>query len=372
MDPDSTPGNNDITEDDQDDILILVQQADLSLNKSVSTINANVGDIITFTLQIDNAGPNAATGVAIQDILPIGYSAISNISNDGTLTGNIIEWSGLSVPAEGLTLTYEAIVNMPTLQDGEYLNITQITASDQYDPNSIPNNDDGDQSEDDEDTSFIETPVVDIEIIKTVDNSNPAIGDVIVFTITANNLRPLDATSVEILDQLPTGYRFESSSASSGSYNNVTGVWTIPVVSGNSSEVLEITVEVLDVDDYINLASLIALDQIDVDSTNDDDEITIETICLTIFNEFSPNNDGVNEVFYIDCIDRYPNNKLIIYNRWGNIVYQKDGYDNTFDGISNGRAVIYTQNKLPVGTYYYLLDLGDGSKPKSGWLYINR
>ena len=77
-------------------------------------------------------------------------------------------------------------------------------------------------------------------------------------------------------------------------------------------------------------------------------------------------------MFYIDCINSYPNNKLEVYNRWGNIVYEKEGYDNTFEGISNGRAVFDKDEKLPVGTYYYILDLGDGSEARVGWLYIVR
>ncbi|SHJ66454.1 gliding motility-associated C-terminal domain-containing protein, partial [Aquimarina spongiae] len=372
LDPNSTPGNNDLSENDQDDIQVFVERADLSLDKSVSNVNANVGEVITFTLQINNAGPDIATGVAVQDIVPIGYSNITNISNGGTLVGNVIDWTGLTVDTGGLFVTYQATVNLPTLEDGEYLNIAQITASDQFDPNSTPNNDDGDQSEDDEDSSFIETPVTDIQVTKTVSDPNPAIGDVIVFTITANNLGSLDATSIEILDRLPTGYRFESSTATSGTYNEVSGIWTLPLVTGNSSQTLEITVEVLDIDDYVNIASLISLDQVDANSDNDEDQVTIDTICLTVFNEFSPNNDGVNDTFVIDCIDRFPNNKLIIYNRWGNIVYQKEGYDNSFDGTSNGRAVLYTEEKLPVGTYYYILDLGNGSPTRAGWLYINR
>ncbi|WP_262509291.1 gliding motility-associated C-terminal domain-containing protein [Neotamlana nanhaiensis] len=91
-----------------------------------------------------------------------------------------------------------------------------------------------------------------------------------------------------------------------------------------------------------------------------------------MYNEFSPNGNGKNEFFVIDCINNYPNNELQIYNRWGNVVYIKEGYDNTFNGISNGRAVVNKNKKLPVGTYYYILDLGDGSEPRAGWLYIVR
>ncbi|AJR04847.1 gliding motility-associated C-terminal domain-containing protein [Siansivirga zeaxanthinifaciens] len=94
--------------------------------------------------------------------------------------------------------------------------------------------------------------------------------------------------------------------------------------------------------------------------------------CLFINNEFSPNGDSANDFFVIDCIENYPDNVLEIYNRWGNIVYKAKGYKNNWDGTSNGRATLNGSDKLPVGTYYYLLDLGDGTKPKAGWLYLNR
>ena len=97
-----------------------------------------------------------------------------------------------------------------------------------------------------------------------------------------------------------------------------------------------------------------------------------ELDCLIIYNEFSPNGDNVNDTFVINCIQNYPTNKLEVYNRWGNIVYQKKGYNNNWDGTSNARVVYDGSDKLPVGTYYYVLDLDDGSKPRVGWLYINR
>ncbi|QXP72563.1 gliding motility-associated C-terminal domain-containing protein [Tenacibaculum sp. AHE15PA] len=112
------------------------------------------------------------------------------------------------------------------------------------------------------------------------------------------------------------------------------------------------------------------------DSVDGDDGVFGDAeACIKIFNEFTPNGDGNNDVFVIDCIENYPNNSLEIYNRWGNTVYKASGYNNTdvsFKGISNGRVTINEEGKLPVGTYFYVLDLGDGSEPTSGWLYINR
>ncbi|HEX5743447.1 MAG TPA: gliding motility-associated C-terminal domain-containing protein, partial [Flavobacteriaceae bacterium] len=94
--------------------------------------------------------------------------------------------------------------------------------------------------------------------------------------------------------------------------------------------------------------------------------------CLTIFNEFSPNDDGVNDYFSIKCVELYPNNKLEVYNRWGNKVYEKQGYNNDWDGTANSGNVVRRNEKLPVGTYYYVFDLGDGTAAFSGWLYIQR
>ena len=374
MDPNSDPDNDDgdQSEDDEDGILIMTETADLSLVKSVSDVNANVGDVVVFTIQINNAGADEATGVAVQDISPIGYSNIENISNGGILFGNIIDWTNLNVPLTGLTLTYEATVNMPTLEEGEYVNVAQITASDQFDPNSDPDNDDGDQSEDDEDNASINTPTTDIEVTKVVDNENPNIADEITFTISATNLGGINATSIEILDALPSGYQFVNYNATSGTYDDFTGVWQIPTVNGGETETLEITVVVLDINDYLNIASLQFLDQIDSDRGNDVDDATIDPSCLKIYNEFSPNGNGKNDYFYIDCINNYPNNTLEIYNRWGNLVYSKEGYDNTFNGESNGRSVFNKNEKLPVGTYYYILDLGNGSERRAGWLYLIR
>ena len=110
----------------------------------------------------------------------------------------------------------------------------------------------------------------------------------------------------------------------------------------------------------------------DFDGNSNDDATETQLGCLITFNLFSPNGDGVNDTFVINCIENYPNNTLEIYNRWGNIVYSKRGYNNEFDGTSNGRAILRESEKLPVGTYYYVLNLGDGSEPLVDWLYINR
>lgn len=72
---------------------------------------------------------------------------------------------------------------------------------------------------------------------------------------------------------------------------------------------------------------------------------------------FTPNGDGKNDPFYIPGLDNYPKNKLQIFNRWGNIVYEAAPYKNDWDGAPNKSSM--GTGKLPVGTYFYILDLGD-------------
>jgi gliding motility-associated-like protein len=82
-------------------------------------------------------------------------------------------------------------------------------------------------------------------------------------------------------------------------------------------------------------------------------------LCETYVPEFlSPNGDGHNDGFEIKNLENYPNNQLKIFNRWGNLVYQKDGYLNEFIGYANvGDSV--GKEKLPAGTYYVILVYGD-------------
>lgn len=92
----------------------------------------------------------------------------------------------------------------------------------------------------------------------------------------------------------------------------------------------------------------------------DDSDCDIPTI-------ITPNNDGINDVFFIPCLesDRYPGNKVSIFNEWGTAVFEESPYSNTWQGR-------YKEAELPVGTYFYILDFANGQKPKKGFLIIKR
>ena len=121
----------------------------------------------------------------------------------------------------------------------------------------------------------------------------------------------------------------------------------------------------------LNVALLDNLNEHDRDSTNNmDDAEVIVDFCLFIPDGLSPNQDGSNDTFYIECIEEYPNNLLKIYNRYGVQVYESRNYQNDWKGIPN-MGIPVTSSLLPVGTYFYILDLDNGEKPILGWVYLN-
>ncbi|MBO0323867.1 DUF11 domain-containing protein [Muricauda sp. CAU 1633] len=380
-DPDSTPNNNLSSEDDQATVVPIPDGlADLSLTKIVDNVTPNVGDVVRFTISIANDGPTDATGVVVTDLLPSGYTYQSHTATAGVYNPNTGLWNvnRTIFNQNSETLELLAVVNTPSGQLDEYLNMAEITASNFEDPDSDPNDGletddyaDG-VADDDEASAFVVPQTTDLAITKAVDRLEPNIGDEVVFTITVTNQGNVPATNIGIDEQLPNGYRLISSSASVGIYDASGGFWEMDTLQVSEIAQLDLTVEVLDFEDYLNTASLAFVDQLDTDNANDSAEAFVQPTCLVVYNEFSPNGDGVNDFFTIDCISRYPGNMLLVYNRWGTVVYQKRGYNNDWDGTPNGRAIVQKEDQLPVGTYYYVLDLGDGSEPRTDWLYINR
>ena len=94
--------------------------------------------------------------------------------------------------------------------------------------------------------------------------------------------------------------------------------------------------------------------------------VKINECDVTVYNFVSVNNDGLNEIFTIDGITFYPENNVQIFNRWGILVYEINGYNNadkSFGGRSEGRVTFDVNSNLPEGTYYYVIKY---TKPRSG------
>lgn len=108
---------------------------------------------------------------------------------------------------------------------------------------------------------------------------------------------------------------------------------------------------------------------IEFDELNNENEVFYELEnCFPIMPEgFSPNNDGVNDLFIpINVYDEYPNFKLTIYNRYGSLIYTGFNKDEPWNGKYNNKNV-------PTGTYFYVLKLNDERYNRIvGWVYLNR
>lgn len=104
---------------------------------------------------------------------------------------------------------------------------------------------------------------------------------------------------------------------------------------------------------------------------------TINDPDFEIFNGITPNGDGINDHFQINGIEAYPDNTLKVFNRWGALVYEAEGYgtgNKLFTGVSEGKATVSKENKLPGGTYFYILEFPNenpGAKNYSGYLFLS-
>ena len=96
------------------------------------------------------------------------------------------------------------------------------------------------------------------------------------------------------------------------------------------------------------------------------DEVFVQVLKLPVVpNSFSPNGDGINEVWNIKYLNSYQNATVEIFNRYGQRVYFSKGYEIPWDGRANGADV-------PMATYYYIINPGNGRKPMAGSLTIIR
>ena len=86
---------------------------------------------------------------------------------------------------------------------------------------------------------------------------------------------------------------------------------------------------------------------------------------IVVPNTFTPNGDGINDLWNITALAYYPDCTVTVFSRYGSVVYRSTGYGKPWDGTTNG-------NSLPVSTYYYILDLKNGKKPMSGSVTILR
>ena len=336
----------------------------------------NIGDAIDYTFVVTNTGNVSISNVVVSDPL-LGGTIAGPDSGDTDGDGE------LDV-TETWSYTASYTITQSDIDNGQVDNLATVTGEDP--DNTIVTDTSSDPTPcgtctpdpSCTDCTLTDLPDanVDIALSKTVDLNIARLGDEVNFTISATNEGTAMASNILIFEGLPNGFEYIEHTTTLGDYDELTGIWSISTLAPGQQEELVIRVLIIEGSDYLNIASLDEVDQFDIDPSNDEAsaEVTIDEpeCAINIFNVVSPNGDGAHDFFQIACIENYPDNNIVIYNRWGIMVYQQEAYNNTWSGISDGRSTYKRNELLPVGTYYYILNLGDGSKPLAGYLYLTR
>lgn len=149
-------------------------------------------------------------------------------------------------------------------------------------------------------------------------------------------------------------------------YWNSTAICSSPETCSTVSNLPAGTYSVLIVSNYIGSGNAlpndtVALNDIVVNGSS-------EPCQVIVYNGVSPNGDGMNDVFYIENIESFTENKVEIFNRWGQKLSEIKHYDNI---THFWKGTIGAGGELaPSGTYFYVIDLGNGTAPIKGWLEL--
>ncbi|WP_299431463.1 Calx-beta domain-containing protein [uncultured Maribacter sp.] len=346
---------------------------DLEVLKTLNNPNAIIGENVIFTITVNNISTNEAKNITIGDVLESGFLYVSSEASMGMYNEVSGNWIFEDLEAgESASLIIEATV----LEGGVYSNTAELLESFPLD-NNLAN---------DTATVSLELEIpegTDLEITKTALSSRPLVGDEVVFTVTVkNNSKEGESVSqIRISEEIDIEnfvLAEEPISEPGSTYDINTGVWTIPALARGEEAVLTITVTVPNEGMFTNTASL--LSSFPADSNAENNEAVAEVIVSVptpaeegfLFNQFSPNGDGTNDVLKFqdtDVLPDFSNVSITIFDRYGNVVVEKSNITDTiiWDGLYEGK-------QSPAGTYFYVLNLVNegGVEVKKGWIQLIR
>ena len=222
-----------ITSNDSAAAVTTTPAADLAVDNDVDRRVLLVGETVTFMVRATNRGPSQATGITIADALPAGLSFVSDAPSlgwydpaTGIWTVGTLDWLAEAT----LTLVAQRVDQPDAL-----VNHAAMASQDQVDPNPFNNT---------AAVSVNARPAADLRVAKAVSNPAPGVGALVTYTVAATNLGPDDTTSADVSDVLPAGVAFVSASASQGSYDAGTGIWTLGAMPATATEILTVTARV--------------------------------------------------------------------------------------------------------------------------------
>ncbi|RZK75845.1 MAG: DUF11 domain-containing protein, partial [Pedobacter sp.] len=330
--------------------------------KVASQTNYIPGDEVVYLIKVVNNGPSDALNVSIVDNAPVGTTiskwtatatGFQPVKTSGT--GNLNET--IAVIPNGAVLTYEVTVKTPANHTSTFRNLVSVTSPT---PDNIPN---VIINPDPSCPSCVVSPFVepifrvDLSMIKRSEIHPIGLGYQFKYTLEVKNNSEFDATGVIASDVLPSGISYVSHQTSNGTANYTSTSraldWNIGVLKSGATATLTLTVTADRIGWIINSATVKG-NETDPNTSNNSSTDNKEVLNFKIPNVITPNGDGKNDTFRIEGLELYPENNIIIFNRWGNEVYHSNGsYQHNWSGEG-----------LNAGTYYYLLKVKD---PKGNW-----
>ena len=234
------------------------------------------GDTVTFQIVVNNNGNFEATNVSLTDSLPAGISFTGSTESQGTYNQATGLWT-IGTLADGATATLTLSGTVDAGQGGNtIINTTTAATADQPDPTTAG---------DDLNESIVVNDTADLVTVKTLASGDaaPDEGDTVTFLIVVDNNGAAEATNVSLTDLLPPGLTATANNGvtSQGSYNAVTGIWTVGTIANGGSAMLTLegTVDVGEGGNTIsNITTAASGDQPDPDMIGDDlnESVTVD------------------------------------------------------------------------------------------------
>lgn len=349
---------------------------DLEVLKEVDNIDAQIGDTVVFTITVRNTDPvRKARNIIIGDFLESGFEYVSHAAPVEDYDPETGEWRIPEIlPSELASLQITTLI----LEGGTYVNTAELLDSFPVDETTANNE------------ATVTLPIVlpegiDLILEKTALSPNPLINDEVIFTLKVTNasIDELPVTNIQVEDIITddSGFIYIDHNAQLGSYDAMTGVWSIESLNKGQETTLEIRVSVPTEGRFTNTARILRSSPSDGNPENNEASVEVNVSLPTpadvgfIFNQFSPNGDGTNDVLKVNRTDRDTNQEVSIiyniqiFNRYGNLVYEATNKTDSeiWDGSWKGKDA-------PGGTYFYTMsiDIGNGPESKKGWIQLIR
>ena len=249
----------DLTNNEDNESIFVNPAADLSVEKSVSDSNPDFNDIITWTIEIVNNGPDIAHNIVAKDLLP---ESLIWIEDDGM--GDYDHLTGMLFIDE-LDIDESYVLSIDCRVNGTGIIQNNVSVDeDEYDHNRTNNFDN--------ETIEVEKSA-DVSVIKSVNNSAPNYNDLVKWTLVISNAGPDKATNVFIEDALPEGLVLVNYTATKGIYDK--GMWVMCCLEKGEVQRLEIISRVNKTGKITNVATINA-DEYDSNQTNNADNESID------------------------------------------------------------------------------------------------